>query len=182
MRKLANAELNRISIAAFTEAKKTPLIIILDDIRSLHNIGSVFRTSDAFLIEKIYLCGITAIPPNKEIHKTALGATETVIWEYSKDVLEVVAKLKAENVKIYSIEQTENAIMLGNFEPEMDTKYALIFGNEVKGVSQEAINLSDGVIEIPQLGSKHSLNISVSVGIVIWDLFQNFFKRTEFSK
>ncbi len=172
MRKLANAELNRISKEEFTEAKKTPIIIVLDDIRSLHNIGSVFRTSDAFLIEKIYLCGITAVPPNKEIHKTALGATETVTWEYAKDVLEVVAKLKVENVKIYSIEQTENAIMLDDFQPESETKYALIFGNEVKGVSQEAINLSDGVIEIPQLGSKHSLNISVSAGIVIWDLFQ----------
>jgi 23S rRNA (guanosine2251-2'-O)-methyltransferase len=177
MRKLANAELNRLSKAAFSEAKKTPLIIVLDDIRSLHNIGSVFRTSDAFLIEKIYLCGITAIPPNKEIHKTALGATETVTWEYAKDVLEVVAKLKEEKVKIYSIEQTENAIMLDNFEPEMETKYALIFGNEVKGVFQEAIDLSDGVLEIPQLGSKHSLNISVSAGIVIWDLFQKLLRN-----
>ena len=139
MRKLANAELNRISKEAFAEAKKTPLIIVLDDIRSLHNIGSVFRTSDAFLIEKIYLCGITAIPPNKEIHKTALGATDTVTWEYAKEVLEVVAKLKAENVKIYAIEQTENAIMLDDFEPEMETKYALIFGNEVKGVDRKSV-------------------------------------------
>jgi len=177
MRKLANAELNRISKEAFAEAEKTPLIIILDDIRSLHNIGSVFRTSDAFLIEKIYLCGITAIPPNKEIHKTALGATDTVTWEYAKDILDVVAKLKAENIKIYSIEQTENAIMLDDFDPEMETRYALIFGNEVKGVSQEAINASDGVIEIPQMGSKHSLNISVSAGIVIWDLFQKLLKN-----
>ncbi|WP_396152531.1 RNA methyltransferase [Flavobacterium sp.] len=177
MRKLANAELNRISKEAFAEAKKTPLIIVLDDIRSLHNIGSVFRTSDAFLIEKIYLCGITAVPPNKEIHKTALGATDTVTWEYSKDVLEVVAKLKSENVKIYAIEQTENAIMLDDFQPKSETKYALIFGNEVKGVSQEAINTSDGVIEIPQLGSKHSLNISVSAGIVIWDLYQKMLKN-----
>ena len=177
MRKLANAELNRISKEAFAEAKKTPLNIILDDIRSLHNIGSVFRTSDAFLIEKIYLCGITAVPPNKEIHKTALGATDTVTWEYAKDVLEVVAKLKADNNKIYAIEQTENAIMLDDFQPESETKYALIFGNEVKGVAQEAINLSDGVIEIPQLGSKHSLNISVSVGIVIWDFFQKLLRN-----
>jgi tRNA G18 (ribose-2'-O)-methylase SpoU len=124
------------------------------------------------LIEKIYLCGITATPPNKEIHKTALGATETVTWEYAKDVLEVVHQLKQEHVKVYSVEQTENAIMLDDFQPETNIKYALIFGNEVKGVSQEAINFSDGVIEIPQLGSKHSLNISVSAGIVIWDLFQ----------
>lgn len=172
MKKLANEELNRISKEEFAAAEKTPIIIILDDIRSLHNIGSVFRTSDAFLIEKIYLCGITAVPPNKEIHKTALGATETVSWEYAKDVLEVVEKLKAEKVAIYSIEQVENSIMLNDFQPENDKKYALIFGNEVKGVQQEAINLSDGVIEIPQLGSKHSLNISVSAGIVIWDLFQ----------
>ena len=172
MRKLANEELNRISKEEFKEAKKSPLIIVLDDIRSLHNIGSVFRTSDAFLVEKIYLCGITAVPPNKEIHKTALGATETVTWEYAKDVLDVITKLKSEDVKVYSIEQTENAIMLDDFQPESEAKYALVFGNEVKGVSQEAINVSDGVIEIPQLGSKHSLNISVSAGIVIWDLFQ----------
>ena len=172
MRKLANAELERKNIDEFKEAQKTPIIVILDDIRSLHNIGSVFRTSDAFLIEKIYLCGITATPPNKEIHKTALGATETVAWEYEKDILSVIEKLKAENVNIWSIEQTENAVMLNEFMPDIETKYALIFGNEVKGVSQEAINLSDGVIEIPQLGSKHSLNISVSAGIVIWDLFQ----------
>ena len=172
MRKLENSELDRKSIEGFKQSEKTPIILVLDDIRSLHNIGSVFRTSDAFLIEKIYLCGITATPPNKEIHKTALGATETVAWEYAKDVLEVVNQLKQENVKVYSVEQTENAIMLDDFQPEANTKYALIFGNEVKGVSQEAINLSDAVIEIPQLGSKHSLNISVSAGIVIWDLFQ----------
>lgn len=170
MRKLANAELERKSLSEFKAAQKTPIIIILDDIRSLHNIGSVFRTSDAFLIEKIYLCGITATPPNKEIHKTALGATETVAWEYTKDILTLLKKLKTENVQIWSVEQTENAVMLDQFLPLKDTKYALIFGNEVKGVSQEAINLSDGVIEIPQLGSKHSLNISVSAGIVVWDL------------
>lgn len=172
MRKLANEELERKNINEFKEAQKTPIIVILDDIRSLHNIGSVFRTSDAFLLEKIYLCGITATPPNKEIHKTALGATDTVAWEYAKDVLEVIKKLKDENIKIYSVEQTENSIMLNDFQVETNDRYALIFGNEVKGVSQEAINLSDGVIEIPQLGSKHSLNISVSAGIVIWDLFQ----------
>uniref|UniRef100_UPI00404AC8E8 RNA methyltransferase n=1 Tax=Flavobacterium sp. TaxID=239 RepID=UPI00404AC8E8 len=172
MRKLANAELERKNIDEFKEAEKTPIIIILDDIRSLHNIGSVFRSSDAFLIEKIYLCGITAVPPNKEIHKTALGATETVAWEYAENVLEVIAKLKQDNISVYAIEQTENSIMLNDFQPEATNKYALILGNEVKGVSQKAINLSDGVIEIPQLGSKHSLNISVTAGIVIWDLFQ----------
>jgi tRNA G18 (ribose-2'-O)-methylase SpoU len=172
MRKLENSELERKSVADFKQAEKTPIIIILDDIRSLHNIGSVFRTSDAFLIEKIYLCGITAIPPNKEIHKTALGATETVAWEYNKDVLEVIENLKKQNTLVYAIEQVENSIFLNNFNPVKNTKYALVFGNEVYGVSQEAIQLCDGSIEIPQLGTKHSLNISVSTGIVVWDLFQ----------
>jgi tRNA G18 (ribose-2'-O)-methylase SpoU len=153
-------------------ADKTPISIILDDIRSLHNIGSVFRTSDAFLIEKIYLCGITATPPNKEIHKTALGATETVAWEYHKDVLEVITKLKNDGTFVYAIEQVENAVFLDNFQPDATKKYALVFGNEVYGVSLEAIKICDGCIEIPQLGTKHSLNISVSAGIVVWDLFQ----------
>jgi tRNA G18 (ribose-2'-O)-methylase SpoU len=172
MRKLENSELDRKSVEDFKKAEKTPIIIILDDIRSLHNIGSVFRTSDSFLIEKIYLCGITAIPPNKEIHKTALGATETVEWEYNKDVLEVIQKLKSDNVLVYAIEQVENAIFLDKFQVDKSRKYALIFGNEVFGVSQEAIKISDGTIEIPQLGSKHSLNVSVTAGIVTWDLFQ----------
>ncbi len=172
MRKLANSELERKNIDEFKEAQKTPIIIILDDIRSLHNIGSVFRTSDAFLIEKIYLCGITATPPNKEIHKTALGATDTVTWEYQKEVLTVIDQLKAEEISVFAIEQVENSIMLNDFEVEQGKKYALIFGNEVKGVSQQAIEKCDGVIEIPQLGTKHSLNISVSAGIVVWDLFK----------
>lgn len=172
MRKLENKELERKSVTAFREATKTPIIIILDDIRSLHNIGSVFRTADAFLIEKIYLCGITAIPPNKEIHKTALGATETVTWEYHKEVTEVIKNLKKDNFSIFAIEQVENAIFLQNFQVEKRIKYALVFGNEVYGVSQKAIELCDGSIEIPQLGTKHSLNISVSAGIVVWDLFQ----------
>jgi len=171
MRKLANSELGRITIDAFKQAEKTPLILILDDIRSLHNIGSVFRTADAFLVEKIYLCGITATPPNKEIHKTALGATDTVAWEYHKNVLDVVALLKKEDVQVWAVEQVENAVYLNDFQPEAGQKYALIFGNEVKGVSQEAIQQCDGCIEIPQLGTKHSLNISVSAGIVVWDLF-----------
>jgi tRNA G18 (ribose-2'-O)-methylase SpoU len=172
MRKLANSELERKNIDEFKEAQKTPIIIILDDIRSLHNIGSVFRTSDAFLIEKIFLCGITATPPNKEIHKTALGATETVAWEYQKEVLTVIDQLKDENISVFAIEQVENSVMLNDFEVEQGKKYALIFGNEVKGVSQQAIEKCDGVIEIPQLGTKHSLNISVSAGIVVWDLFK----------
>ena len=171
MRKLENSELDRKSVSDFKEAKKTPIIIILDDIRSLHNIGSVFRTADAFLIEKIYLCGITATPPNKEIHKTALGATETVVWEHHENVLGVIENLKNENVSVFAIEQVENSIFLNNFKVETNKKYALVFGNEVFGVNQEAIKLCDGTIEIPQLGTKHSLNISVSAGIVVWDLF-----------
>lgn len=178
MRKLENSELERKSIDDFKASEKTPLILVLDDIRSLHNIGSVFRTADAFLIEKIYLCGITATPPNKEIHKTALGATETVTWEHAENVLDVIQKLKDENVKTFAIEQVENAIFLQNFEVEPDTKYALVFGNEVFGVAQEAVAICDGTIEIPQLGTKHSLNISVSAGIVVWDLF----KKLHFTK
>ena len=172
MRKLENSELGRKSITDFKQAEKTPLILILDDIRSLHNIGSVFRTADAFLVEKIYLCGITATPPNKEIHKTALGATETVSWEYDKNVLDVITKLKEEGTEVWAVEQVENSIFLQDFIPEQNQKYALIFGNEVKGVSQEAIRMCEGTIEIPQLGTKHSLNISVSAGIVVWDIFQ----------
>jgi tRNA G18 (ribose-2'-O)-methylase SpoU len=146
--------------------------LVLDDVRSLHNIGSVFRTADAFLIEKIILCGITATPPNKEIHKTALGATETVTWEHNDNVLEVIKNLKKEGSIVLAIEQVENAVFLQNFEVENHKKYALVFGNEVYGVSQDAVALCDGCIEIPQLGTKHSLNISVSAGIVVWDLFQ----------
>lgn len=172
MRKLANSELQRLEIEEFKKASKTPLIVILDNVRSLNNIGSVFRTSDAFLIEKIFLCGITATPPNKEIHKTALGATESVDWEYAEETLSVVQRLQAENVCVISIEQTENAVMLNDFKPELEKKYAIIFGNEVKGVEQKVVSACDGVIEIPQYGTKHSLNISVSAGIVIWDLWR----------
>ncbi|TDD78652.1 RNA methyltransferase [Flavobacterium caseinilyticum] len=172
MRKLENSELERKSIEDFKESKKTPLILVLDDIRSLHNIGSVFRTADAFLIEKIYLCGITASPPNKEIHKTALGATETVAWEYRSNVIDVIEQLKKADTTVLAIEQVESSIYLQDFEVEKGKKYALIFGNEVHGVSQDAIRMCDNSIEIPQLGTKHSLNISVSTGIVVWDLFQ----------
>ena len=172
MRKLANEELDRKNVEEFKASEKTPIIVVLNDVRSLHNIGSVFRTCDAFLVEKVYLCGITATPPNKEIHKTALGATETVEWEYAKDVVEVVKLLKESGVSVQSVEQVENSVMLNDFKITEGVKYALVFGNEVKGVNQEVVNLSDGVIEIPQLGTKHSLNISVSAGIVIWDLFQ----------
>ncbi|GAB1857015.1 RNA methyltransferase [Flavobacteriaceae bacterium MHTCC 0001] len=171
MRKLKNSELDRLSVDGFKSAKKTPLIIILDNIRSLNNIGAVFRTSDAFLIEKIYLCGITATPPHKDIHKTALGSTETVDWEYVKDTKSLIEKLKAEHVKICAIEQAENATMLHHFTPKPQTTYALVFGNEVKGVAQDVVSASDTVIEIPQFGTKHSLNISVSCGVVVWDIF-----------
>ena len=171
MRKLENSELDRKSVEDFKQSEKTPIILVLDDIRSLHNIGSVFRTADAFLIEKIYLCGITATPPNKEIHKTALGATETVTWEHCESVIEVIERLKKDNVTTLAIEQVESAVFLDDFKVKKEMKYALVFGNEVYGVSQEAVAICDGCIEIPQLGTKHSLNISVSAGIVVWDLF-----------
>ena len=172
MRKLKNSELGRVNIKEFKEAEKIPIVIILDNIRSLNNIGSVFRTSDAFLVSKIYLCGITATPPHKDIHKTALGATESVDWEYVENSIDLIAKLKEEKIKIVSIEQADNSTMLQNFEVSKDQKYAIIFGNEVKGVQQEVVSVSDICVEIPQYGTKHSLNISVSCGIVLWNLFK----------
>jgi len=174
MRKLKNIELNRLSVEEFKVSNKTPITVILDNIRSLNNIGSVFRTSDAFLIEKIFLCGITATPPNKDIHKTALGATDSVDWEYKKETTEVVKELQGKRYKIISIEQAEEATMLQDFEIKNNEKYAIIFGNEVKGVQQEIVDLSDHCIEIPQFGTKHSLNISVSAGVVLWELFRKF--------
>lgn len=170
-RKLENSELDRLDVDGFKEAKKSPIIIILDNIRSLNNIGSVFRTADAFLVQKIYLCGITATPPHKDIRKTALGATESVDWEYRKDTVEVVQELKRQGVQTVAVEQAENAVMLNDFEVGATKTIALIFGNEVKGVSQEVVNASDTVLEIPQFGTKHSLNISVSAGVVVWDLW-----------
>jgi tRNA G18 (ribose-2'-O)-methylase SpoU len=171
MRKLKNSELDRLSIDEFKQSEKTKLIVVLDNIRSLNNIGSVFRTSDAFLIEKIYLCGITATPPHKDIHKTALGSTDSVTWEYVENTIDAIRELQEKGVKILAIEQAENATMLDKFKPEPNTTYAVAFGNEVKGVSQEVVSASDTVIEIPQYGTKHSLNISVSCGVVLWDLF-----------
>ncbi|GGE36367.1 RNA methyltransferase [Psychroflexus planctonicus] len=169
MRKLKNVELDRKSVEEYKAASKTPLIIILDNIRSLNNIGSVFRTADAFLIEKIYLCGITATPPHKDIHKTALGATESLNWEHAESTVDLVKKLQKNNVEVFAIEQAEKAIQLNNFEVAKDKKYAFVFGNEVKGVQQKVVDICNGVIEIPQLGTKHSLNISVSVGVCLWD-------------
>lgn len=167
-RKLQNEELNRISTEDFKQASKIPVVIILDNIRSQNNVGSVFRTSDAFRLEKIYLCGITSTPENREVHKTALGAEEAVDWEYVKHTLEVVEYLKNEGYRIFSIEQAENSTSLEQFSIDANHKYALIFGNEVKGVQQEVIDASDGCIEIPQFGTKHSFNIAVTVGIVLW--------------
>ena len=171
-RKLKNSELVRKTVTEFKEAQKTPIIVVLDNVRSLNNIGSVFRTSDAFLIEKVYLCGITATPPHKDIQKTALGATETVAWEYAESTEEVVKKLQSNGVQVLAIEQAEDAVFLNDFTPKTNTTYAVVLGNEVKGVQQSVVSLSDQVIEIPQIGTKHSLNISVTTGVVVWDLFQ----------
>lgn len=171
MRKLQNSELERLDVVGFKEAKKTPMILVLDNIRSLNNIGSVFRTADAFLILRIYLCGITATPPHKDIRKTALGSTESVDWEYRENTLELVGELKAQGVETIAVEQAERATMLNDFTIAKNKTVALIFGNEVKGVTQEVVSACDEVLEIPQFGTKHSLNISVSAGVVVWDLW-----------
>ena len=171
-RKLKITELNRISAEEFKKADKLPLVVVLDNVRSLHNIGSVFRTSDAFRVECIYLCGITAVPPHPEIHKTALGAEFTVDWKYVDNAIEAVDNLRQKGYVVYSVEQTENSIMLENIRLEQGKRYAVVLGNEVKGVQQEVIDHSDGCIEIPQYGTKHSLNVSVAAGIIIWDLFK----------
>jgi tRNA G18 (ribose-2'-O)-methylase SpoU len=171
VRKIKNSELNRLSVEGFKAAKKSPLIVVLDNVRSLNNVGSIFRSADAFRIQHIYLCGITATPPHKDIQKTALGSTEAVDWSYAKDTLAVVEKLQSVNVKVMAIEQAENATVLQDFYPNNQSIYALVFGHEVKGVNQEVVNQCDGVIEIPQFGTKHSLNIAVSGGVVLWDLF-----------
>ncbi|GMN05952.1 RNA methyltransferase [Croceitalea sp. MTPC5] len=177
MRKLANSELERLDIESFKKAKKTPVTVVLDNIRSLNNIGSVFRTADAFLISKIYLCGITAKPPHKDIQKTALGATDSVTWEYRENTMDVVKELQIGGVKVFSVEQVENAMMLHDVQVASHDTYAVVFGNEVKGVSQEVVSASDGVIEIPQFGTKHSLNISVSAGVVLWDFWSKLHRK-----
>ena len=174
MRKLRNNELGRISVSTFKKTTKTPIIVVLDNIRSLNNVGAVFRTSDAFLIEKIYLCGITATPPHREIHKTALGATESVDWEYKENTLALVNELKVQGVVVAAIEQAENSVMLDEFSLDETKKIAIVLGNEVKGVQQEVVSTADYCVEIPQKGTKHSLNISVSCGVVLWDLYQKF--------
>lgn len=165
-------ELNRMSVETFKKTKKTSIIIVLDNVRSLHNVGSFFRTADAFQIEKIYLCGITGTPPNREIHKTALGATESVEWEHAATAKDFLPQLKSLGYQILSIEQTDKSIPLQDFEINKENKFVLIFGNEVYGVSEEVIQLSDHAIEIPQFGTKHSFNVSVTGGIVLWEFFR----------
>lgn len=172
MRKLRNSELSRLSAEEYKTTPKIPLVVVLDNIRSCNNIGSVFRTSDALLIEKIVLCGITATPPNKEIHKTALDSEKSVAWKYVEKTEDAVVELQKEGYHVFAVEQVENSIMLPDFSPANGIKMAVVFGNEVKGVQQKVVNLCNGSIEIPQYGTKHSFNISVSAGIVLWDLFQ----------
>jgi 23S rRNA (guanosine2251-2'-O)-methyltransferase len=169
-RKYLNEELDRLNIEQFKKTKKIPLVVVLDNIRSKNNIGSIFRTSDAFLVEKIFLCGITSTPPDPEIHKTALGATESVEWEYYQDTSQVIEKLKNEGYGIFAVEQTEESVRLQDFVPSGFDKIAIIFGHEVRGVEQKSVDLCHGTIEIEQFGTKHSLNISVCAGIVIWEL------------
>ena len=171
-RKLKNSELNRKTAAQAIAAQRTPLILILDNIRSLNNIGSVFRTADAFLIEKIYLCGITATPPHKDIQKTALGATDSVGWEYVDDAVALLQSLQDEGVEVWAVEQTEKSTLLHDFLPQKNKKTAFVLGNEIKGVQQSVINQAGNVIEIPQEGANHSLNISVTAGVVCWDFYQ----------
>ena len=172
MRKLSITELHRISAEEFKQARKLPLVVVLDNVRSLHNIGSVFRTADAFRIECIYLCGITACPPHPEMHKTALGAEFTVSWQYVENTVQAVDNLRAQGYVVYSVEQVEGSTMLDELTLDPAKKYAVVLGNEVKGVQQEVVEHSDGCIEIPQYGTKHSLNVSVTAGIVMWDLFK----------
>ena len=169
LRKLKVTEMNRLTVEEFKEARKLPLVVVLDDVRSLHNIGAVFRTSDAFLVDCIYLCGITATPPHPEMHKTALGAEYTVDWKYVKDTEEAVNELHAKGYTVFAIEQCEGSTMLDKLTLDPDKKYAVVLGNEVKGVKQEVVNRCDGCIEIPQFGTKHSLNVSVTAGIIIWE-------------
>ncbi len=170
-RKRKIEELNRISVEEFREAEKLPLTVVLDNVRSRHNIGSVFRTADAFRVEEILLCGITGTPPDVEIHKTALGAEDSVRWRYFEETLKAVKALKEEGYTVFSIEQAENSISLENMKADREKKYAVVLGHEVYGVAQEVIDVSDGCIEIPQYGTKHSLNVSVAGGIVLWEFF-----------
>lgn len=179
MRKLLNEELGRLDVEAFKKATKIPIIVVLDNVRSLNNIGSAFRTSDAFRVEAVYLCGITAQPPHREIQKTALGATESVEWKYFASTTEAVDALRVENYQIITVEQADESIELQAFKADIGKRYALIFGNEVKGVEEDIVKAADKVIEIPQFGTKHSLNIAVSIGVVLWDLWVKIQKINE---
>jgi len=171
MRKLTVDELNRLDLEQFKQIEKLPLVVVLDNLRSLNNIGSIFRTSDAFRVAAIYLCGITATPPHREIHKTALGATESVVWQYFEKTEQAILELKALGYKICAVEQVENSQSIKEFKVSKNDKTALVFGHEVNGVDQKVIDISDAFIEIPQFGTKHSLNVSVCAGIVIWEFF-----------
>lgn len=173
MKKLRTIEMDRLTVDEFKQADKLPLIVVLDDVRSMHNVGSVFRTGDAFRIESVYLCGITSTPPMAEIHKTALGAEDSVTWKYFDTALQAVEALKADGYEVYSVEQAHGSTMLQNFTPINNKKYAVVLGNEVKGVHQEVIDASDGCLEIPQFGTKHSMNVSVTGGIIIWHFAKN---------
>jgi len=177
MRKLLNEELDRLSVEAFKKVEKIPFMLVMDNVRSLHNIGSLFRTADAFRLEGIYLCGITATPPHREIHKTALGATESVRWEYREKTTDAISELKEKGYMILSVEQTEGAVLLDQVQLSDKQKYALVFGHEIRGVDQDVVDMSDQCIEIPQYGTKHSLNISVAAGIVIWELFRRWVQK-----
>lgn len=176
MRKLKTTELNRLSVNEFKSAEKIPVVIVLDNVRSQHNVGSIFRTADAFCVMEIHLCGITATPPHREIHKTALGATESVSWKYFPETIGSIRSLKKEGYKIYAVEQTDESTLLDNMQMPSLNKIALVFGNEIHGIDETVIGESDESIEIPQFGTKHSLNISVTAGIVVWELAKNYFK------
>lgn len=177
MRKLRTIEMQRLSVDEFHEAKKLPLTVVLDDVRSLYNVGSVFRSSDAFRVDAVYLCGITATPPHPEIHKTALGGEDSVAWRYFNTATEAVQSLHDEGVTVYSIEQVEGSTKLQNLQLDTDKRYAVVLGNEVKGVHQEVVDMSDGCLEIPQFGTKHSLNVSVTAGMVIWEVAKQFINK-----
>lgn len=177
MRKLRTIEMQRLSVDEFHEAKKLPLTVVLDDVRSLYNVGSVFRSSDAFRVEAVYLCGITATPPHPEIHKTALGGEDSVAWRYFNTATEAVQSLHDDGVTVYSIEQVEGSTKLQNLQLDTDKRYAVVLGNEVKGVHQEVVDMSDGCLEIPQFGTKHSLNVSVTAGMVIWEVAKQFIDK-----
>ncbi len=178
MRKVRTIEMQRLSVEEFRESEKLPLVVVLDDVRSMYNVGSVFRTSDAFRVERICLCGISCTPPATEIHKTALGAEDAVSWQYYKTALEAVNELKNSGYKVFSVEQVEHSTKLQSFVPQKGQKYAVVLGNEVKGVHQEVVDASDGCLEIPQLGTKHSMNVSVTAGIIIYKFAEELMLKT----